>query len=155
MHVCNVCMCVYICNVRIYVYTSVYISLYVQYLYNSACRHSIFRTLIRRKRIVINTEVVAWWTVCTVGGFMFCGSQLDLWLTARTRSDCKNILSTTTVAFRQWREGLRKMNFICHGRWFASRQSKKAHSKLVRNVTTTPDTFCISAFLKLSLKEYV
>jgi len=43
----------------------------------------------------LNTEVVVRWTVCTVGGFMFCGSQLDLWLTARTRGDCKNTLSTT------------------------------------------------------------
>jgi len=157
----DICTYVYVMYVCVYVtygfmYTRLYTFLYMYNVYiTHNVSHSMLRTLIRKKRIVINTEVVVSWIVCTVSGFMFCGSQLDLWLTARTRSDCKNTLGTTAVASRQCRKGLRQMNIICHGRWCSSRQLKKARSKLVWNITTTRDTFFISTFLKLSLKEYV
>lgn len=143
MYICNVCMCIY--NVRICVYTSVHISLYVQCLYNSACLT--FHTSDTNKEKANSYEytiVVRW----TVGGFVFCGSQLDLWLTARTLSNCKKTLSTT----RQHREGLSKMNTICYGRWCSSLQSERAHSKLVWNIVTARDTSFISTYLKPSLK---
>jgi hypothetical protein len=69
-------------HVRIYVmYGFMYTRLYAYlYMYNAyitqRVSHSIFRTLIRRKPIVINTEVVVSWTVCTVGGFISAGHNL-------------------------------------------------------------------------------
>jgi hypothetical protein len=94
IYVCvYVMLCMYVCNVCIYIYIYIYVMygfmytrLYTYlYMYNVYVTQRVeFRTLIRGKRIVLNTEVVVRWTVCTVGGFMFCGSQLDLWLTART-----------------------------------------------------------------------
>jgi hypothetical protein len=125
MYVCNVFM--YTCNVCIYVYTSVYVSLYVQCLYNSVCLTFHISDTNKEKANSYQYRSCSEMDSLYCGWVYVCGLQLDLWLTARTRSDCKNTLSTTAVASRQCREGLRKMNIICHGRC-SSRQSKKAHS---------------------------
>jgi hypothetical protein len=120
----RMCVCMYVCNVRTYVNTPVYICLYVRCVYKSACLNSIFRTLIRRRWIVINTDVLLRWT-----DSLYCGWGYVLQVTTWPVVDCKNTLSTTEVVSRQYWEGLRKMNTVSHSRRCNSRQSKRVHSK--------------------------
>jgi len=139
MYVCNVCLC--ICNVRIYVHTSVYRSQYVQCLYSSAC--VTFNTSDTNKEKVDSYEYAS----CSKMDSLHCGWVYVLWVTTWPVADCKNARRLqehsehNSVASRQYREGLRKMNIICHGRWCFSLQSKRAHSKLVWNIITARDTF--------------
>lgn len=136
MYVCNVCM--YICNVRNYVHTSVYISLYVQCLYNSACRIS-----------VTNKEKANSYKYrsCSKMDYLYGGWVYVLRVTTWPVADCKNAKwlqehsEHNRGSISAVPGGTEKDELICHGRWCSSRRSKKAHSKLVWNVTTTRDTF--------------
>jgi hypothetical protein len=105
-------------------------------VYKSVCLNSLFRTLKRRRWIVINTDVLLRWT-----DSLYCGWVYVLQVTTWPVADCKNTPSTTEVVSRQCWEGLRKMNTVSQSRRCNSRRSKRVHSKLVWNIDTTRETF--------------